>query len=92
MYTNDYTNVVICIQEDDVRFLLCSIPIFACNTTKNLPPPTEETTAHCVPDLWPYPANNPFTGIHGNAANNDIIPCKTASTYEQSWHALRAMA
>ena len=41
----------------------------------------------------PYP-DLPYVGVHGNATNNDWVPCVTADAYETAWEALplRAIA
>lgn len=36
---------------------------------------------------WPY-AQVPYAGIHGNAANDNVVSCQTAVTYAPGWHAL----
>ena len=36
---------------------------------------------------WPY-AQVPYAGIHGNATNNNVVACQTASSYVPGWHAL----
>ncbi len=36
---------------------------------------------------WPY-AQVPYAGIHGNAANNNVVGCRTAAAYVPGWHAL----
>ena len=40
----------------------------------------------------PYTRTTPYLGIHGNAANNDIVPCHLSDEYTEDWHALQGYA
>ena len=50
------------------------------------------TSWSCAPQqATPYPAQIPYVGIHGNAANNDFIDCETPGKWRRAWHALRGL-
>ncbi len=40
----------------------------------------------------PYPNGIPYVGVHAGPKNNDFVDCKTASGFEQAWHALEGAA
>lgn len=47
------------------------------------------TTVPCQVDRgFPYPPGIPYTGVHANPQNNDLVACDSAATYVQVWHAL----
>lgn len=49
-----------------------------------------EARFDCVVDQpFPYPDTS-YVGVHGNRANNDFIPCDTATAYGEAWSALEA--
>ncbi len=37
---------------------------------------------------FPYPPGVPYTGVHANPQNNDLVACDSASSYVEVWHAL----
>jgi hypothetical protein len=64
--------------------------LFSCATES---PQDSKSEAWCSADQpSPYPLESSYVGIHGNAANNDIVPCRTADSYTEEWHALRGLA
>ncbi len=43
----------------------------------------------CAPERpHPYAATTPYAGIHGDAANSDVIDCTLGADYAERWHAL----
>ena len=47
----------------------------------------------CTPEQnSPYDSTTPYLGIHGDAGNSDIVPCESASAFEEAWHVLKGHA
>ena len=42
-----------------------------------------------TPSPSPYPEGSSYLGVHAGPLNNDLVPCDTATSFAQAWHALR---
>jgi len=47
------------------------------------------TVMPCVPGQdAPYADGTPYLGVHAEPGNSDVIPCQTAASFGEAWHAL----
>lgn len=54
--------------------------------------PQGVVSGSCTPDQpAPYANGIPYLGIHADPGNSDVIGCRTADAFEQSYHALEGM-
>ena len=48
--------------------------------------------AACAPDrTFPYADGSPYTGVHGDPANSDVVDCDIADAFDRGWHALEGL-
>lgn len=56
-------------------------------------PPAVPIAVPCVvAQPAPYPAGSPYTGVHANRENNDVVACDSGSAFVEVWHALEGLA
>ena len=65
----------------------------ACDATSKEVQHKEDTAPFsCKPEQGaPYPSGIPYLGIHADAGNSDIIACKSAAAWEDSWFSLQEL-
>lgn len=72
-----------------MRSWACLLPLVACHR----PDPEGFVEVPCTPEqAAPYPDGLPYVGIHGNAANDDVVDCALGERFGRAWHALKGHA
>jgi len=69
-----------------VKRLLPALLLVACHVDA----PSVE--AVCAPEReFPYADGSPYTGVHGDPANSDVVACDISDAFERGWHALQGL-
>ena len=59
--------------------------LLAAACQSDVPPPE----AACAPErVFPYADGSPYAGVHGDAANSDVVACDVSDSFRAGWHAL----